>query len=161
MAYDGDLALVLAAAAAMLASVAALLSVMAWRRQRNDARHYRRISGSDRDVVDVLLDRVSDIDANRVALERLARLVDATREDVAHSIRHLSVIRYDAFRDAGGRRSFSLALLDDQGDGLVLTSLCSRTDSQTIAKGIAHGRTDGLSPEESEAVGYAMKGSVK
>lgn len=151
-------ALAIAAAACGLAIIALIVAVMALRRSRRAERRYRAIVGSDRDVVDVLLDRVGAIDANAKAVEELARLLAVTRDDLAHSIRHLAVIRYDAFRDIGGRRSFSAALLDDTGDGLVLTNLSGRTESQTIAKGVTGGTGIGLSPEEQDAIKFAMKG---
>ena len=141
-----------------MAGMALIVAFRALGRSRRAERRYRAIGGSDKDVVDVLLDRVSAIDANAKAIDQLAQLVSNTRDEVAHSIRHLAVIRYDAFRDMGGRRSFSAALLDDTGDGLVLTNLCGRTESQTIAKGVTAGTGTGLSPEEQDAVKFAMKG---
>lgn len=152
------IALAGAAVAVVLGVVALIVAVRALRRSRRAERRYRAIVGSDRDVVDVLLDRVSAIDVNAKAIEQLAKVVADTRDEIAHSIRHLAVIRYDAFRDMGGRRSFSAALLDDTGDGLVLTNLCGRTESQTIAKGVTAGTGTGLSPEEQDAVKFAMKG---
>lgn len=144
---------VLALAVAVSAFVMGFVALSRGRQARD---RYRRISGTDRDVVDVLLDRVTAIDANTSAIGRLAALVEATRDDVAHSLRHVAVVRYDAFRDVGGRRSFSAALLDDSGDGVVLTTLCGRTDSQTIAKGVTGGTAGGLTDEETEAVRRAM-----
>jgi hypothetical protein len=74
-------------------------------------------------------------------------------------LRHVSVVRYDAFEDQGGRLSFSAALLDDAGDGLVLTSINGRTETRTYAKGVTAGRSEhGLSPEEEQAVQHARGG---
>ena len=75
---------------------------------------------------------------------------------VATSLRHLAVVRYDAFGDMGGHLSWSMALLDDAGDGVVLTSIHGRSDSRTYAKNIsAWTATSQLSPEEEEAIGFA------
>jgi hypothetical protein len=71
------------------------------------------------------------------------------------ALRHVSVVRYDAFSDVTGRQSFTAAILDDNGDGIVITSLHSRTESRTLLKGIVAARGDGLSPEEQQAVDYA------
>ncbi|MFM7146262.1 MAG: DUF4446 family protein, partial [Actinomycetales bacterium] len=63
---------------------------------------------------------------------------------------------YDAFGDLGGRFSFSAALLDDSGDGLVLTSIHGRSETRTYVKGLTGGRSDiDLSPEERRAVQLA------
>ncbi|HET7327040.1 MAG TPA: DUF4446 family protein [Nocardioidaceae bacterium] len=82
--------------------------------------------------------------------------VAALRTEVNDALRHLAVVRYDAFGDMGGHLSWSVAFLDDNGNGLVLTSIHGRSDSRTYAKNIA-GWTchQQLSPEESEAVELA------
>jgi hypothetical protein len=75
---------------------------------------------------------------------------------VATSLRHLAVVRYDAFGDMGGHLSWSMALLDDLGDGVVLTSIHGRSESRTYAKNVsAWTASQQLSPEEEEAIGFA------
>jgi hypothetical protein len=69
------------------------------------------------------------------------------------------VVRYDAFGDMGGRLSWSLALADDRGDGVVLTSISGRSDARTYAKNLAGWASDQpLSPEEEDAVTRAKGG---
>jgi hypothetical protein len=76
--------------------------------------------------------------------------------DAATALRHVAVVRYDAFADMGGHLSWSLALLDDQGDGVVLTSIHGRSDSRTYAKNVSGwSASQPLSPEEGEAVRFA------
>ncbi|HEX3297156.1 MAG TPA: DUF4446 family protein, partial [Nocardioides sp.] len=53
----------------------------------------------------------------------LRQEVAALRAEARGALRHLSVVRYDAFGDMGGQLSWSLALLDDGGDGVVITSI--------------------------------------
>jgi hypothetical protein len=66
-------------------------------------------------------------------------------------------VRYDAFGDMGGRMSFTAALLDDSGDGLVITSINGRTEARAYAKGVKQGTSDqSLSPEETEAISLAL-----
>ncbi len=77
------------------------------------------------------------------------------RAGLATALRHVSVVRYDAFADVSGRQSFTAAILDDNGDGIVITSLHSRTESRTLMKGVEAGYGEGLSPEEKQAVAYA------
>ena len=62
---------------------------------------------------------------------------------------------YDAFDDVKGRQSFTAAILDDNGDGIVITSLHSRSEARTLLKGVTDGAGDGLSPEEQQAVDAA------
>ena len=74
------------------------------------------------------------------------------------ALRHVSVIRYDAFGDMGGRLSFSAALLDDHGDGLVISSINGWSETRTYAKGLVGLRSEHtLSPEEQEAIETARR----
>jgi hypothetical protein len=82
--------------------------------------------------------------------------VQRLRAEAAGAIRHLAVVRYDAFGDMGGRLSWSMALVDEGGNGLVLTSIHGRSDARTYAKDLAGwAGTMPLSPEEEEAVQQA------
>jgi len=86
----------------------------------------------------------------------LRREVAALRAEAVGALRHLAVVRYDAFDEMGGRLSWSLALLDDAGDGVVLTSIRGRNEARTYAKSVAAWSSDQeLSPEENEAVAHA------
>jgi hypothetical protein len=89
-------------------------------------------------------------------LQGLRAEVQALRLETADALRHLAVVRYDAFGDMGGHLSWSLALLDDGGDGVVLTSIHGRSEARTYAKSIATWSCDqALSTEEEEAVTLA------
>lgn len=95
--------------------------------------------------------------------ESLPPDVVALRQEVAAlqaegraALRHVAVVRYDAFPDMGGHQSWSVALLDDAGDGLVLSSIHARSEARTYAKAIGGWVAEQeLSPEESKAVGLA------
>ena len=82
--------------------------------------------------------------------------VQALRTEVSDALRHLAVVRYDAFGDMGGHLSWSLALLDDAGDGVVLTSIHGRSDARAYAKSVSGWTSETqLSPEEDEAIASA------
>ena len=90
----------------------------------------------------------------------LRQEVAALRAEAAGAIRHLGIVRYDAFASGGpsmgGRLSWSLALLDDSGDGVVLTAIHGRSEARSYAKSIAGWSCDQpMSPEEEQAVGEA------
>ncbi|KGN39689.1 DUF4446 family protein [Knoellia aerolata] len=85
--------------------------------------------------------------------------LEALRADLAQALRHVAVVRYDAFGDMGGRLSFSAAIVDDHGDGVVLSSIHARGESRTYAKGITGGGSDTtLTPEEQQALSAARTG---
>ena len=87
--------------------------------------------------------------------------VAALRAEAASALKNLAVVRYDAFgtgsdRSSGGHLSWSLALLDDHGDGAVLTSIHGRNEARAYAKSITGWTCEQqLSPEEEEAVRHA------
>ena len=72
----------------------------------------------------------------------LRQEVAALKAENAQALRHVAVIRYDAFTDTGGQLSWSLALLDDSGSGVVLTSIQGRNESRTYAKNVADWTSD-------------------
>ena len=86
----------------------------------------------------------------------LRQEVAALQAATQGALRHLAVVRYDAFGDVGGHLSWSVALLDDAGNGVVLSSIHGRSEARTYAKTVTAWSSDAqLSPEESEAVSLA------
>jgi hypothetical protein len=86
-------------------------------------------------------------------LRRLSKELEEARNEMRETLQHLAVVRYDAYGDMGGRLSWSMALLDDNGDGVVLTSINSRNDARSYAKEVASFESESkLSPEEEEAI---------
>ncbi|MEO6885080.1 MAG: DUF4446 family protein [Jatrophihabitantaceae bacterium] len=102
--------------------------------------------------------------AAALAAERAAALAarleaEQAAEDEATSgaLRNVALVRYDAFAGTSGRMSFSLALLDEDGNGVTISALAGQTDTRVYAKGIAHGKGENeLSPEELQAVSSAV-----
>ena len=70
----------------------------------------------------------------------------------------VGLVRYNAFRETGSDLSFSLALLDRNFDGMVLTSLFGREESRCYGKPVKGGQsTHLLSEEEMQALNEARK----
>jgi len=98
-------------------------------------------------------ERRGDVDALPEDVLGLRQEVAALSAEASEALRHLAVVRYDAFGDMGGHLSWSLALLDEGGDGVVLTSIHGRSEARTYAKNVVAWKSDQqLSPEEEEAV---------
>jgi hypothetical protein len=75
------------------------------------------------------------------------------------AIRDVAVYRYDALDEMTGRLSFSVALINGLGDGIVLTSINGRTETRTYVRPVRGGRgIQPLSPEEEQAVRAARLG---
>jgi hypothetical protein len=126
----------------------------------------RGFASLDGDGKDTVLDAVrrsgAETSEMRRHLETLRSELTATRNDVTDALRHVAVVRYDAFGDMGGRLSFTVALLDDAGDGVVLSSIHGRSESRSYAKGVKSGVSEqSLSPEEQQAIELAMRGPAQ
>lgn len=94
-------------------------------------------------------------------LENAVRSLNGTdrRQEglIEGAIRRVGLVRYDAFEDVGGRLSFSCALLDDHGAGVIVTSINGRQDTRVYAKPVTEGRSPyNLSVEEEEAIKQAL-----
>jgi plasmid stabilization system protein ParE len=95
----------------------------------------------------------------REELEALRAQQARLADQLARCVQRVGMVRYDAFRDSGGRLSFSLALLDARGDGVVLSVLHGREGSYAYAKTLREGTSSHpLSEEEREAVRQAVSG---
>jgi hypothetical protein len=99
-------------------------------------------------------------------LEQAVRTLNATdkRQQVLvdGSVRHVALLRFDAFEDVGGRLSFSCALLDEHGTGVVLTSINGRQETRVYAKPVTERSSSyNLSTEEAEAIRQAMAGDTE
>ncbi|MCW2278267.1 DUF4446 family protein [Heliophilum fasciatum] len=90
-----------------------------------------------------IIERVNELERDTATLKAISEL----------TVRHVAVIRFNAFENVGSDQSFALAMLDHKGDGVVISSLYGRELSQVYAKPIRAGRSSYLlSKEEEEAI---------
>jgi hypothetical protein len=90
-------------------------------------------------------------------LKEFTGLEDFKKSSLDH-VQKVSLKRYNPYQDTGGDQSFSVAMLDGHGDGLIISSLHSRAGTRVFAKPIKAGKEDKvqLSEEESLVVKQAM-----
>lgn len=87
---------------------------------------------------------------------------ETLRELVRDGVSRVAVVRYDAFEDMGGALSFSAALLDERGDGVVLSAINGRSETRTYAKAVQGGSSEHtLSTEEQQAIARALSSTSK
>jgi hypothetical protein len=131
---------------------------LARRTRRLDA----RLTGLTRDsdgrsleaVLDAHLDKVYAVSRE---LDELAARMAVLEGAQRRSFQRVGLVRYNPFEETGGNQSFALALLNEAGDGWVLSSLHARSGTRVYAKSIKAGGADtGLSEEETAALGQAM-----
>jgi hypothetical protein len=84
--------------------------------------------------------RLSAIEAAQLAeqsgLKRVAQQVSELEALARTDVSRVGFVRYDAFEDTGSELSYALALLNREGDGVVISSIYSRTDTRTYGKAV-------------------------
>jgi uncharacterized protein DUF4446 len=106
------------------------------------------------EVLDRQQSRLDDVAGRVDALNKLHRELE---ELTQRSIQRVGVVRFNPFADTGGDQSFAIALLDAEGNGIVLSSLHSRADTRIFAKQVQAGRSKHqLSDEEQDAIRKAL-----
>ncbi|MFC7597785.1 DUF4446 family protein [Terrabacter sp. GCM10028922] len=156
---DASTLTTLALAAGVVALLALALAVGAQLRLARVRRDFAAL-GDDgaTDIARVAATQNHRIDRLTAEVTRLREHVASAEDDVRQSLRNVAVVRYDAFGDMGGRLSFSAAIVDDLGDGIVISSIHARGESRTYAKGIVGGTSSiTLTPEEQQALASATK----
>src|SRR5947209_1444083 len=92
------------------------------------------------------------------AAERLDRRMDTAERRIDRAVAYRALIRYDAYGEMSGRQSTSIALLDANRSGLVLSSIHHRDQARLYAKEVREGKPElELSPEEDEAIRRALE----
>ena len=150
------LAVILAIVALVFAVAAVGLFLRAERRPSEFSPAGARTADLERHLAQLAqrMDAVeADVDAQRRGTEPAPRVNASPLPRGTAAISRIGLIRFDAFEDAGGAQSFALALVDDDGDGIVLTSLHSRPTTRVYVKAIRRGVADApLSAEEARAL---------
>ncbi|WP_017584232.1 DUF4446 family protein [Nocardiopsis valliformis] len=103
--------------------------------------------------------RTREVQGEYRALAQRALAVNSSGAD-PRAVRDVAVLHYDALEEMSGARSFSLAMLNAHGDGVVVTSINGRTETRTYAKAVTRGEADHLlSPEEYRVIRSARLGN--
>lgn len=145
------------AAISVLAACAVILLALRLRALRRD--HRRAFDGVEADVLLVLGRHADQLAGLESELGSARKEADHLRELLRGAVSRVGVVRYDAFDGMGGALSFSAALLDERGDGVVVSAINGRTETRCYAKSINAGRSEHhLSDEEIDAVDAAIEG---
>jgi hypothetical protein len=115
--------------------------------------HDGLIAGDSGSAASRLRELEEEATARRAAVERLGDRIGEVEALAATDLSRAGFVRYDAFAGSGSGLSYALALLNRQGDGVVLTSIYSREDTRTYGKPVAKFKpTVAASQEELEAI---------
>jgi hypothetical protein len=154
-----------AAGAAVLALLACAWLAANMRRMRRA----QRLLLGERDEGDVIAHAAAlqqAFEALRDYVDETAQRLDARLAGVETALHgtlaHRALVRYDAYNELSGQQSMSIALLDDDQSGIVLSCIHHRDQARVYGKQVRAGRGElELSPEEAEAVRRALSGDAQ
>jgi hypothetical protein len=151
---------VIAIAAAAMAVVSLGLAVGFFVTLRGVRRGQAVVLGNEKDdLVEFAVALQARIDDVHRAVDELGLALTRIDKRIDGCVSHTSIVRYDAYEDAGGHQSASLAFLDAARSGVVVSAIQGRDYARIYVKELDRGRAPiALSPEEQQAVDRAMAG---
>jgi uncharacterized protein DUF4446 len=154
----------IAAGAAAIVALGGLLAVAVVLRRTRAAQ--RRVLGDHgaRDLVEHAAGLDAAFGALREYVEDVGARLDgrltAAERRIDGAIAHRALVRYDAYNEMSGQQSLTIALLDANRSGIVITSIHHRDQARLYAKQVTAGAAElQLSPEEEEALRQALAGA--
>lgn len=106
-----------------------------------------------KDLEDTIISLQNDIVELKKAKETVIKDIGNINTKLKKSIRGIETIRFNPFPDQGSNQSFAIGLLNEDGDGVVLSSLYSRDRMSVFAKPIKNSKSEyELTQEEKEAL---------
>jgi hypothetical protein len=153
-----------AAAAALLALL--LCGILGIKLRRLRAAQRAILGGHEQDLVAHAASLQQQFEALygyvQEASQRLESRMETAERRIDGSVAYRALIRYDAYGEMSGRQSTSIALLDANRSGLVLSSIHHRDQARLYAKEVREGKPEyELSPEEDEAIRQALGTDVR
>lgn len=127
--------------------------------------HYQKLTSGvkKRELGEVLEKIVRDLSSEGKRINVLTKKLEKLQKDGSFHVQKIGVVRFNPFSDTGGNQSFTLALLDGQDNGFVLSTLHSRDQTRIYAKPVKGGKARGFdfSKEEKEAIQKAKRGGIR
>jgi hypothetical protein len=101
---------------------------------------------------EIVLGQVSQVEALSASFANMANVIELLEKSGRKTLKRKGFVRYNAFKDTSGEMSYSLALLDDQGNGFVISGIFSREENRTYMKQIQNWKGEaGILTEEEES----------
>ena len=110
----------------------------------------RGIDGGN--LIEVLTNHMDTVESTVKRMDALEEAVGVLQAQIPGCLQRVHMLRYNAFEDVGGDQSFAVALLNGRGDGVLLTSVCSRNDIRVYSKSISKGQASHPLSREEERV---------
>ena len=100
-----------------------------------------------------LLSQFKDL---KESFKKISKELEKLKKDSKFSVQKIGLLRFNPFKETGGNQSFSIALLDSNNDGVIITSLYTREGNRIFAKPIKNSKSEySLSEEEKKTIEQA------
>lgn len=154
-----DLILIVLGVVSLVSLILALTGSVSISALRRRFRKWKGIHATA-DLDEVYAQTLEQVGKLRAELEDARREMDELRHEMRVKVSTAQVMRYNAFQEVGSDLSFSMALLDDEQNGVVLSSIYGRDESRTYAKPIEGGASRyTLTEEERQVIAQAAQGA--
>lgn len=121
---------------------------------KNEMRMKKLMAGKGaKDLEGVMTNLIKDLENLQKSKNKMESDINTMNSRIKKSIQGLSTVRFNPFKDSGGNQSFAIAMINEEGDGVVLSSLYSRERMSVFAKPIQKNVPQyDLTAEEAEAL---------
>ena len=147
-----------------LVLLTAILIMFAWiitltiSLSRLKRKYKRMMKGDSQNLEQLLRDYMSSVDIATERVDVLSKDLIHLKEQTDRCIQKVNIIRYNAFSDTGSDLSYSIAMLDNYDNGVIITSIYGRNETVTYAKPIENGKSRyPLSVEEEMVLDRCLK----
>ena len=116
---------------------------------------YRRLTGGTdgKQIETILFEHIDKVEEVHRNLDEIENKLNIFNNRLSFCIQKIGIVRYNAFDDTGSDLSYSIALLDENNDGIIITGIYGRTETVSYAKPIKKGVSNySLSVEELQAL---------
>jgi hypothetical protein len=156
--FAGQNAGALALIAGFIAVAAFALGVLAFMKLNSISRPFAWLSGQTEVGTDSLPALLRNVEKNAKDIDAVRAAVDLAAGKSRSHFGRVGLVRYDAFDGVAGQQSYSLCILNDENNGILLSNLVGANFSRSYAIEIAGGEAPRkLGEEESRALNLAMK----
>ena len=134
-----------------------IVNLVKMAKMKKEYKTFMQKLGNGENIQDILDKHIEKINKTIIKNEELQKFCLNLDRDIKRCIQKVGIYRYNAYKDTGSDLSFTLALLDENNNGVVLNGIYSRDMSNIYAKPLVNGdSTYKMTDEEKEALKRAM-----
>lgn len=122
--------------------------------------HYDRLTKgiTGATLTSILTELLGEVKSLEKRVNSIEHAIEEIQADGTHHVQHVGIVRFNPFSDTGGAQSFTIAILDGDKSGIVMTSLYARMGNRWYVKAVVKGQGKDieLSKEEVSAIRQAF-----